>query len=162
MPVAVGSLVRATATDRSRGRQVQFPWVPYGVSVLVFVHASCVACDEFVERLADQGERFRSWGSTVWVVGGNVGVRPHGDGIGTARELVDEADELHVATGVGDGEAAVLVLDVHGEVYFSVDVSEHDFPSVEALFAEARFPALQCPECETPDVPSRSQLPDWG
>lgn len=153
--------MRATATDARRPHQeVRFPWVPHGVSVLVFVHASCADCDGFVARVAECGNRFRNWGSTVWVVDGKVTSPAGGVRLGPVRELVDEKGELHAAADIAPGEAAVVVLDVHGEVYFSADGSDHDFPSTEALFEEARFPALQCPECDTPDVPSQSRLPD--
>lgn len=159
MPAHVGSIVRATAMDAHRHRQVQFPWPPYGVSVLVFVHAHCASCDAYVRDLETHGQRFRDWGSTVWIAHRDPIPEPTGERRAGVRDVVDPTGALHAAAQVNKDHAAIVVLDVHGEVYFARDVTDHTFPDFDELFQEARFPALQCPECETPDVPSQTQLP---
>lgn len=160
MPASVGSIVRATAMDPQRDREIRFPWPPYGVSVLVFVHADCVHCGAFLQSLDEHGHHFHNWGSTVWVAHSEVAPAPaESTSFATVREVVDQTGRLHTAAEVDQDQPAVLILDVHGQVYFSEGVTDHVFPDVDDLLVEARFPALQCPECDTPDVPSQADLP---
>lgn len=158
MPIAVGRMVRpAVVVDDARsGRTRRVPWVPDGVNLLVFPHPTCQECAAFLRRISAEAGRFADWGVRLRAVGSDPA---------HTRELVDELDcevlddpegRLHRAVEVIPTQAAVVVLDVHGQVYYSRDLDGHEMPLVDDLFQEARFPALQCPECDTPDVPSQS------
>lgn len=156
MPLQVGELVATTTVrDVRAGRDKRVPWRPDGVSVLVFLHTGCGDCAAFLHLLDDGAARFATWGARLRVVTTDAQRAQRLAERVDLDVLLDEGGQLHRALEVSEAGAALLVLDVHGQVFFSSDLEDHDFPPLDDLFQEARFPALQCPECETPDVPSR-------
>lgn len=159
MPLDVGELLSTTPVrDVRSGRHKRVPWRPDGVSVLVFSHLGCDDCASFLDQLDDDAERFGTWGARLRTVTTDEQRAHHlTERIGF-DVLLDVDGRLHQALDVSEGAADVLVLDVHGQVFYSADLDDHDFPEIEELLEEARFPALQCPECETPDVPSQALL----
>lgn len=161
MPTPAGAMFReATAEDVRAGRPRRIPFPTDGVNVLVILpddHASGAA---LVRDLDADRRRFANWGITIRVVLADDH-RPLPSWLASreVQVLRDDEGQVHRSAGVEPGDGALLVLDVYGQVYFSRDLDEDALPTVDELFREARFPALQCPECETPDVPSASVLP---
>lgn len=157
----VGSILRPSrVTDLRTGREKRIPWTPHGVSVLFFGHAGCGECEGFTRALGGNVDRFVDWGSSVWSVEVDRSEVPDASApAGSVGVLLDRQGELRAAAGLGADDAALLVIDVHGQVFYSRSVDGHDFPTIDELALEARFPALQCPECDTPDVPGRAELP---
>lgn len=160
MPLAVGHVLRAAEVEDARtGRTRRVPFPPDGVNVLVFPHGDCRTCTTFLRDLEGRRDGFDVWGCSLRAVTADGAVAQSLLDAVDLPVLVDPGGRLHDAAAVTGGSAAVLVLDVHGQVFFGRDLDDHGFPSVEELVSEARFPALQCPECDTPDVPSQAV---WG
>lgn len=156
----VGSILRPSRViDLRTGSQKRIPWTPFGVSVLLFAHPSCGSCEAFAEALDQNASRFTDWGSSLWLVPADTASGDETGSTGSVGVFLDREGELRGSAGVAADDAAVVVIDVHGQVFYSQDLTDHDFPAMDDLALEARFPALQCPECETPDVPSQAQLP---
>jgi hypothetical protein len=158
---AEGTVIRSSrVTDVRAGRQRRVPWTPLQVSVLFFGHPTCAACERFAQALDRHLDDFAAWGVSAWLVEPDQAVlaaqlgRLRGVGL-----VADTGAELSDAVGIAQGGAGVVVLDGHGQVFYSRGLDDHDFPSIDALVVEARFPALQCPECDSPDVPGVSELP---
>lgn len=161
MTTPVGGMFRdATAEDLRTGRRRRIPYPPDGVTVLVVLPGDHPNGAALARDLDDDRVRFANWGITVRVV-----LADHHRDLPAWLEsrhvqvLRDRDGQVHRSAGVEPGFGALLVLDVHGEVYYSRDLDDGAVPTVDEVFREARFPALQCPECETPDVPSASILP---
>ena len=161
MVLREGSILRPThVIDARTGAEKRIPWTPLGVCVIFFPHPGCGSCATFAEALDRDASLFTDWGSTVWFVATNAaGIPDRIERSGKLGLWIDDG-RLHAAAGLAHDEGAVLVIDVHGQVFYSQHVDDaHGFPSLGDLALEARFPALQCPECDTPDVPGLAQLP---
>lgn len=156
MPLEVGALLPTrTVRDHRTGRETRVPWRPDGGSVLILPHTGCGECASFLEALDDAAGRFAGWARLRAVV------MDESEADGLAENLamdvlLDQAGALREGLKVTTGGAAVFVIDVHGQIFLSADLDRHDIPAMNDLALEARFSALQCPECETPDIPSQA------
>lgn len=153
MPLRVGAVLSTRSVrDERTGRPRRVPWRPDGVSVLILPHKRCADCTAYLSTL-DDDERFAAWARLRAVTQDQQQADELVERF-TLDVLFDEDGDLREGLGVTPASAGLLVLDVHGQVFFSSDLDDHRFPDPDELLVEARFPALQCPECETPDIPN--------
>jgi AhpC/TSA family len=124
--------------------------------VILFLHAECVPCDEFLRQVAAE--------SAVWKRNGAVVLAALLSSPG--RALADFLPENIVvgvdATGrganaylgrdilapAGEGRLGVFVTDRYGELYAQWGVGPgHDFPRVEKIEAQLELIEMSCDEC---------------
>lgn len=155
MPLDVGALLSTTTVrDHRTDREKLVPWRPDGVGVLLLPHPGCRRCRRFLHALDGAAEQFSSWGRLRAVTTEASAADQLVEEVGF-DVLLDAAGDLRRGLEVAGEAAAAVVLDAHGQVFFATDLDEHDFPPIDDLLVEARFAAVQCPECETPDIPSQ-------
>ena len=123
--------------------------------VVVFVpHApDCAGCLAYVRDLAASADAIAEWGASIRVIADANAAQAKALGAAAGnriRVLLDP--ERVLAARVAAGEAAVLVADEWGEIYFTAEAAAaHDLPAADEIVQWARFVAVQCPECEQPE-----------
>jgi len=120
-------------------------------SLLVLVHPGCPECTTYLREVAEVVDDLRSWATRVLGVGTAAAPDPHlpfpllGDEGGATRDRL----------GVGEGEAAVVLVDRWGEVFEAAAFGDdHGFPPAGQLVESAKIVDLSCGECNVPS-------PEW-
>jgi hypothetical protein len=150
------SLPRGTV-ELADGEAVLLRPSPHRATVLVLPHAGeCEACRRYVE-LTLREARLDPWSATL------VTVAPDEASVAFLAPVAPRValdPSFRRACGVADGRAAVLVADRHGQIWEQTVTDGHtDLPGPDQLEQDVRFIAIQCPECDVPDVPG---LGEWA
>jgi hypothetical protein len=154
--IETGDRVPAGRLETVGGATVDPHLTRHASSVLVFPHPGCAACARYLQELDGAAGELDPWDGRAFAVPDEAGRED------LARELsmpvVTRGGRLRALAGIpGDG-AHVLVADRFGLVYRSEAVGPaHELPPLDDLVAEARYIAIQCPECGVPDHPSRGE-----
>jgi hypothetical protein len=134
-------------------------------SVIFAPHlGSCADCARYLGQLAEAAPGLREWATRAMVL-----VSPERpldtsalDGAQRSEILLlaDERAARRVYLGVGDHDAAVVLIDRWGAVFAAESVGANAaghaaLPSARDLVALAQFIDIQCPEC---GVPSKEWL----
>lgn len=149
------------------GRRLDFRWARTGWVVVIPHARACAPCAALLDEVAAVADDLRAWDArAVVLAASDDGQLPGTSGPGpeqaerTGIETVIDFDgELRAAADIAGDEAAVLVADRYGVIWYA-DVSHgHDLPAPEELVERAKYLAIQCPECETLDDPVHE---DWA
>ncbi|HEY8341373.1 MAG TPA: hypothetical protein VIK95_16000 [Egibacteraceae bacterium] len=133
------------------GRPVDLHDLRHDSIVAVVCHPGCADCADLTADLDRAAGDLRAWDALPAAI-----VTDRDDACRLAADLsltvlVDDGGRARAGIGVGAEGGAVLVADRFGTVY-RIDPlrADHRRPSVAELETEARYVAIQCPECSVP------------
>ena len=151
--IGPGDRLPAVTLDEAGGRSVDVRRGRHDSLVLVFPHPHCEACRTFLGGLGDLARALSVWDGQPMAVVGDVDEARATTAPGSPHVLVDARGQARRDAGIPADGAAVLVGDRYGTVYRADAVGDdHGFPTVDELVTEARYIAVQCPECSVPDL----------
>ena len=155
--LSVGDVVPTGSVRAADGKTILLRQSPHRAIILVFVHpGGCHDCRAYISGLDEQAARFRRWSAAVVILVDESSDDALTDSVG-GRVVVD--DTMRARCGIPDDHVAVVVVDRHGQVWESATEQDHrQLPAAEELEQDVRFIAIQCPECDVPDVPG---LGEW-
>ena len=114
--------------------------------VVTLHHAACDDCIRYATGLVPVLDQVRGWGGDIVVVA------PGPSDVEAPRLTRAGVTLVRDTERVLAGEAAVLIADEWGEVFFASEPGDgHSGPSAEEVLEWVKFIAIQCPECEGPE-----------
>ncbi len=118
-------------------------------SLLVFLHPQpCQPCTGYLSELADTAGDLAQWATNLVVVGAESEV-------GAIPVLQDKGGGGRRQLGIGQDEAAVILVDRWGEAFeVAAFGADHGFPLPSQLVESAKILDLSCGECNVPS-------PEW-
>ena len=155
-PVAVGDRLPVSTVVTADGDTVLLRPSARSATILVLAHPSeCEDCAAYLRALDEGSESLDRWAARP------VAVTPDADQAGRlGYPAVHDDGALRRRFRAADEDVVVLVADRHGEVWATWSTPDHaQLPALDALGQEARFIAIQCPECEVPDT---AALGEWA
>jgi AhpC/TSA family len=127
--------------------------------VIVFLHAGCAECEEFLRQMAADRAAWKNSSAVVLVAVMHAPSRALADampenvivGIDASGRGADAYLGRDTLAPAGEGRLGVFVTDRYGELQAQWEVGAmHDFPVIETIGAKLELIEMACDECSTP------------
>jgi hypothetical protein len=126
---------------------------------ILFLHAGCAECEEFLRQIAGESAVWKSYGTVVLAALLSLPVRAMADllpenvvaGVDASGRGANAYLGRDILAPAGEDRLGVFVADRYGELYAKWEIGPaHDFPATEAIAAKLESIEMACDECSTP------------